>query len=112
MAHQIELKVIQIKLPGAEQKVPMAYREMMVDILKSAPPGQQGVSMDDILQAAPLIRKLEKAEDGVDFLFEDAEFTYLLNRLSAHRFGLATPEIADFIVDIRDSVSVDITPPA
>jgi hypothetical protein len=106
MARKIPLKTVMIA-NGPNGPSPFVWAEMLQVILKSANP-QKGLTMDEVLIAVDAMKPLDKAvESGDDFVtFSETQYRLLREKLDTFAFGIATPEVAEFGLAVRDAKEI------
>jgi len=81
------------------------YREVLTDILSSAPVGQAGFTVADIQIAVRTIDKLAKANGRV--LLEDDEWRQVCERFSQIQWRRAHRSILEFNADVMHAPVVE-----
>ena len=106
MARKIPLKTVQVA-NGSDGPMPFSWGEMINVILKTASP-QKGMTMDEVLLCVDAMKPLDKAiEEGADHVtFSESQYKLLRDKLDVFAFGVATPEVAEFGLAIRDAKEI------
>lgn len=107
MAKKIDLKTIDMIIPGLPKPQPLGYANQLVTILRE-PVGQQGITMDDILDVAPLLKKVNEHLTKGTLILEDGEYKTIMDRLSTFRFPFVDQAVVDFITDMQNAETVEL----
>lgn len=112
MARKIELKTVDFKDIGKDGKgetPTFSYVSQLIEIVQSPIPGQ-GLSMDQVLRAGPILAKLKQQQEveAREVIFEDAEFDIIMERMKTFRFGIVHPVVVQFINNIIDAPTVEV----
>lgn len=106
---KIELKTVTNDSPN----VPVfSYREHIDASIRFGgqvgPDGRQlGISTDDVLRAVDVNAELKQSTDFL--LLKQDDYAWLVNRVNSMRWVQATPQLADFIKDIRNAPEDEVT---
>jgi len=107
MARTLPLKTVKLGVVNGETPNLLSYGDMMGAILRL--PGsrgqQQGLSLDEVLQAVAALKTLDEAikakADSVTF--PDDQWRTLKEKLNHFAFSFADQAIADFGITIREA---------
>ena len=109
MARRIPLKTVMVANGSANGPVisPFVWGEMIQLILKTANQ-QKGMTFDEVLAAVDAMKPLDQAmEERAEFVtFSEQQYRVLRDKLEQFQFGLATPEVAEFGLAIRDAKEI------
>ena len=106
MARKIPLKTVMVA-NGAQGPQPFVWSEMIGIILKNANP-QRGMTMDEVLNCVDVLKPIDKAiEEGADEVtFSETQYQTLRRKLDEFQFGIATVEVAEFGLTIRNAPEI------
>jgi len=106
MARKIPLRTVQIA-NGFDRPVNFSYAETLTHILAFAQPGQ-GLTMDEVLRATDAMAPLKRAiDEGAEYVtFSEEQYKVLTEKLNIFPFAIATSEIADFGLAVRNAPEI------
>ena len=106
MARKIPLKTVTVA-NGSGGPMPFVWGEMIQVILKTADK-QKGMTMDEVLVCVDAMKPLDKAmEEGAEYVtFSESQYKLLREKLDRFPFGVATQEVAEFGLAIRDAKEI------
>jgi hypothetical protein len=83
------------------------WGDMIRVILKAANPAK-GLTMDEVMQCVECLKPLEAAmEAGEDHVtFTETQYALVLSKLNEFPFGLASTELAEFGLAIRNAEEI------
>jgi hypothetical protein len=107
MARAIPLKTVQVANGVTGDPQIFVWGEMMRVILKAGNPAK-GLTMDEVLICVDAMRPLDEAmETGKDRVtFNENQYQLLRRKLMEFPFGMASNEVAEFCLAIRDAQEI------
>lgn len=108
MARKLEIS----RLIGEGDEAP-TYGKLMLLVLQHTPPGE-GLTLAEVFQCVKAAEPIERALAACDShaMLEEEHYRTLRDKLQRFRFGIATPEIAEFGRHILDAPESALTAPA
>ena len=112
MARKIKLRSTEICVVKGAKPIPFVYSDIIQTVLKQSPPG--GFGFEDMAKSLKITDKVEALKEGVDqyLTLEDADWTYLRDRVVAFRWGYAHHELLAFRDAVVDAENFEIAQPA
>lgn len=92
------MKRILLKEVEADDGSDFEYRRVLIDILRVQPKGMDLAEMETALAG---IGKIKRGAEYADL--EDAEYQYLLGRITEYRWRIADGAILRFVKDMREA---------
>jgi hypothetical protein len=97
---QIPLKKVAMILPTGKESS-LDYRLQLIAIMQAPKDPKRGAEIEEIHKSLRVINVLDKAE-GAEFVeLEDADFDYMLSKLSTVRFNFVSPAFSQFVEDMQ-----------
>lgn len=97
----VPLKVVEVTLPDGRTDT-LDWKQQLQLIIRQPMNKQQGMDLDEIRKSLRVIEALENSnEKGCDL--EDADYDYLVQKVSAARFGAATPQLLEFLEAVTNA---------
>lgn len=114
MARKLDLKMVMLTngMGSEEQRIPFSYGAVMLNALRFANPGE-GLTMDKVLLAVDAQHPITKAiEDNAGSVtLSEEQYKTLVEKLERFPFAIATPEIAEFGLYVRNCPEIGREPP-
>jgi hypothetical protein len=106
MARKIELKVVKLN-NGNGEDLPFSYAAVLLNALRFANPNQ-GLTMDEVLKAvdaqSPITKAIESNAGSVTL--SEEQWRTIVDKLDKFPFAIATQEIAEFGLAIRNAPEI------
>lgn len=107
MAKQIPLRVEKVEVNG--RSVDFSYIATIKTVLSS--PGADGFSIEEIAQSMKIVNKIESSNGSKvanNVTLEDADWTYLKDRIGKFRWGVAHNGILNLRDAVNNAKNIDI----
>ena len=107
MARAIPLKTVMVTNGAGSEPLSFVWGDMMKVILKTGNP-KKGLTMDEVLECVEAMKPIEAAmAEGADHVvLPEKCYALLRSRLTEFPFSVATVEIAEFCIAIRDAAEI------
>ncbi len=96
------MKIIELKVTHDENGAKFDYQKTLLAILRNHP---QGMPIGEMEQAIRIIGVIRSANGKV--ALEDADHSYVVQRLEMTRWMFADPVVVDFVNDVMHARNVD-----
>lgn len=97
------MKLIAFKTAEMESGAPFDYKNVLIATLKQHPQGMGIEEMEKVLRIVGIL----KSANGKCAL-EDADYDYVVKRMSETQWMVADPAIVEFIKDLRAAPVYDV----
>ena len=98
------MKEIKLKILDADKPTELDYKGLIHSIISTPANPQAGLSLEDVRQGVRLLNTLEKSTEVLRL--EDADYSYLTNKLKSFKFAQAHKNIVQFADDINNAKEV------
>jgi hypothetical protein len=98
------MKIVPLKIIAKSDIEPeLNYRDMITTLMRH--PNREGLTIDDVRKGLKVLDALEETEVG-DLYLEDADHSYLIQKLNAFKWPFASKAILEFHDDLTKAKAV------